>query len=204
MNNFNKLCANSLSGERVVFSITDVPVAADTDNFILMRRDHTPILVTSSVVVGSDIDGVFEGTRIADKDGNLYNVSFQRGFAAMDKNRNVFKLHKLAPFTIVGDNYDLSTCCRARLIYKHDNVIFRLTDIVGVVEDKVVIKNKYLDVNFTDVQQFAGLAVDGNKVFLGDTLPVGKVCMHYGRICVYNNGIYTDLVDGEVIPDVCN
>ena len=200
MRNYSNLRATTTEGKSYSFDIRAVPTVIDTDRFILMHKVGSPILLTDTICLGADINGVYEGTVLRDANGIEYTVSYKRGFAAMDSNRVAHKLHDITPFTVLGENGNISTSCRARVLYKYEDIYFQITDILGVVEDKIIIKNNRVAINFDLVKQFAGLKVDNKRVFLGDEIDDGIVVMHLGRICLYANNKYIDLADKEEIP----
>ena len=199
MKNYSTLRALSTKDEPVIFDISDVPMMMDEEHFVLVRREGSPILRVDTVVLGTDIEGVFEGSRIVDNQGKEYTVSYKRGFAAMDASRKIFKLNSIAPFIYKEVNISATLSCRARIIFKCDDRFFQLRDVVGEKDGFMIIKNNYSLIDPNNIQQFAGMSNNNQRLFLGDNLYSGTVCMRYGRICLYDGNKYVDLVDGEVI-----
>lgn len=186
-------------GKHYDFSVLDVPVLIDDSRFVLLNKPGTPILLVNTIVSGADIPNIYEGSVIV-SDGVEYTVSYKRGFAAMDKHRNVRKLSDLPTYVKVGQLYRFpDRTCRQRLLYKSGNTQIHIKDFVGVDNGKIIVREGYAKIDPESLQLYAGLSINNSKVFLGDTTSSGnKVVMHKGRICVKSDK-YEDLVDGEVI-----
>lgn len=162
-----------------------------------MAKPGSPILLADTVVSCTDIPNVCEGSVLQDINGVKYSVSFKRGFAAMTDDRNVFKLHDLPSYIVLGVvNLPM---CRHRLIYRYGDMQFRLRDFVGIVNGKVVVKESYTPIDLSKVQQYAGLKYNDNNVFLGDRIDGHLVTMHSGRVCLDCGGYFVDLADKQVI-----
>lgn len=194
------LQALTIKGVACKFSIYDVPVAIDDEQFILMAKPGSPILRTQTIVSCTDIPNVCEGTILTDNNGVDYVVSFKRGFAAMDAQRAVVKISDIVGCHISG-SIDLSTIalCRQRLIYRYKDLQFQLKDFVGISDGKAIIKESHTPIELSNVQQYAGLTYNGKNVFFGDYIDGFKVVMHKGRICMDCGDHYVDIADMQVL-----
>ena len=188
------------NGREYVFNICDIPVMIDDSQFVLMAKPGSPILIADTVVAGSDIPGVYEGTLIEDSEGASHLVSFKRGFAAMGSNSGVHKLSELGPFKVIGQKDTASiSLCRQRILYRYNELQFQFKDFVGIVRGVPVIKESYTAIDLRRLQQYAGLTYNGKSVFLGDIIDGCKVIMHKGRICIDKGGYFIDLADNAIM-----
>lgn len=202
MISMNTLSLQTLTakGEFCEFSVHDVPVAVDDEQFVLMAKPGSPILLNKFIVSCTDIPNVHEGTVLVDAKGKEYVVSFKRGFAAMDAERNVIKINEIGDY-IITDTVSLSSIstCRQRLIYKYKDMQFQLKDFVGLSDGKAIIKENYTPIDLNEIQQYAGLTYNSKSVFLGDSIDGNIVVMHMGRICMDCGGYFVDLADMQII-----
>lgn len=200
MTNTMSLKAQTLNGKAYEFSVYDVPVVIDDEQFILMAKPGSPILLTGTIVSCSDVPNVCEGSILTDRNGVSYVVSFKRGFAAMDAQRNVYKICDIDGLTVTG-LMDLSSIslCRQRLIYKCGNNQFQLKDFIGISKGNVIIKEGYASIDISEIQQYAGLTYDGKNVFFGDIIDGSTVVMHAGRVCMFDGVNYIDMTDMQQI-----
>lgn len=194
------LQALTSDGKACRFSVCDVPVVIDDEQFVLMARPGSPILLTHSIVSCTDIPNISEGTVLTDSSGKEYTVSFKRGFAAMDKQRNVVKINEIGEYRVTNTvSLSSISTCRQRLIYKYGDIQFQLKDFVGIIDGKAVIKENYTAIDVSEIQQYAGLTYMGKNVFLGDMIDGNKVTMHAGRICIDYEEYFIDLADMQII-----
>ena len=200
INNYTPLRAQTVSGEYNEFDLTAAPTIIDNEKFVLMLQEGSPVMYTNTVCAGSDIPDVFEGVIIKGNDNKEYTVSYRRGFAAMDESRHVYKLHKLAPFIVLDKPATVSSFCRARLSYKYANITFQFKDIVGAIQNDILVQNKHTPIVLPDIKQAAGVTHNGARVFFGDTIDGKCITMHLGRVCLYDGSSYVDITDGEEIP----
>ena len=198
--NVSNLGCLTTNGDHFDFSVLDVPVLIDDSRFVLFKRPGTPILLLNTVVAGADIENIYEGSVIV-SDGVEYTITYKRGFAAMDKDRNVVKLSHLPSFVKVGQLYRFSKyVCRQRLLYRAGEAQINFKDFIGTFGDDIIVREGYTFLKPDQLRLYAGLSINKNKIFLGDTLGDGSIVkMHKGRICAFKNNQYTDLVDNEVI-----
>lgn len=199
------LSAKDTHGHYHQFSLADVPVLIDEASFVLMAKPGSPILLLESLVCGSDIEDIYEGSIVSDSEGNEYVMSFKRGFAAMNSNREVKKLSEIDGLTVCKRRLDVShssnfLLCRQRLLYLYDGIQFQFKDFIGIVNGMPVIKESYTPIDISRVKQYSGLSYNNQRVYLGDEIQGGIATMHKGRICLYKDGKYIDLTDGmEVV-----
>ena len=194
------LSAKDTHGHYHQFSLADVPVLIDESSFVLMAKPGSPILTLESLVCGSDMDGIYEGSILSDSEGNEYVTSFKRGFAAMNVDRQVKKLCDIDGLTICKRRLDVAhssnfLLCRQRLLYLYDGIQFQFKDFIGIVNGMPVIKESYTPVDMNKVKQYSGLSYNNQRVYLGDEINGGIVTMHKGRICLYKDDKYIDLTD---------
>lgn len=187
-------------GESCEFSVHDVPVTIDDEQFVLMAKPGSPIMLNKFIVSCTDMPNVHEGTILMDSKGKEYIVSFKRGFAAMDAQRNVIKISDIGDYTVTNSvSLSSISTCRQRLIYKYKDIQFQLKDFVGLSDGKAIIKENYTPIVLDEVQQYAGLTYNNKSVFLGDVIDGHKVVMHMGRICMDCGGYFVDLADMQII-----
>lgn len=198
------LRARDARGHYHEFTLNDVPVLVDESSFVLMAKPGSPILLMESLTSGADIKGVYEGTVIADENGAEYVMSYKRGFAAMDSNRNVKKLSDLSSYKVCRRKVDIhkvskAVLCRQRLLYLYHGIQFQFRDFVGIVNGMPIIKESYTPIDIDQVQQYSGLSYEGIRIYLGDSLNGGIVQMYKGRVCLLKDGKYLDLADNTYI-----
>ena len=83
--NVYSLRAMTLDNKPIEFTVLDVPVIVGEDRCVLLNRKFSPILKYSTIVIGSDI-GLYVGDVLKDMAGNLWYVTYNRGFMAVSKN----------------------------------------------------------------------------------------------------------------------
>ena len=198
--NVLNLRACTLTNKYYTFSIKDIPVLVDDNNFILMARPGSPILRFDTIGSLTDIPDIGEGTVLVGENNDVYTISFKRGFAAMSSDRQISKLHELSNYTITAEApHFVGIANRQRLLFKYNNLQFQIKDIVGAIDGKAIVKREHTLVAVDKVQQYAGLTFNNTRVFLGDVIDGGIVTMYKGRVCLHKNNRYIDLTDMQEI-----
>lgn len=200
MRNTLSLKALTTKQEEYTFDIQDIPVMMDEAQFVLMARPGSPILLADTVVTGSDIPGIFEGTTLKDEQGQDYLVSFKRGFAAMGSMSGVRKMSEVGNYTITGyKSVESISLCRQRILFKYNDIQFQFRDFVGIINGNPIIKESYTPIDPAKLRQYAGLTYNGKPVFLGDIIDGCTVTMHNGRICIDKGDYFIDLADNAIM-----
>lgn len=147
---------------------------------------------------GSDIPDLFEGD-ILEHNGKQYVIQYTRGFLAAGPDKEFLFLNQVRDFKKVGTIYDSNTSSRIPLMskipYKYEDLLFYYENIIGPYgTDAIIVEGSKAPVKVADVQQYAGFAYLGQKIFFGDLVDGRPVTMHGGRAVLTTTQGYYDLV----------
>lgn len=224
-NNYPFKALSKNKKELVVFTLEDGICPLDDNFFFLVRRPGTPILRYDSVMVGTDLNGVFEGD-IVEYNEKEHIVAFNRGFALKELNGNeVIHLDKISNYKVV-DN----VCFRPELKREFSPISFKHVDkeyaklsrskkeidikwgiksFYGAIGERLIV-NIYgvkLLVPNDEIQQFAGFYVNykeedkeiSSKIYFSDKIENSPIYMEKGRVCVKYDGIKYDLRRSNIL-----
>ena len=194
--NILKLKAETTAGDDFIFTVLDIPVLIDNNKVVLMNKPGSPILLYNTISVMSDIEGVGEGTVI--EDNGTYTVSFKRGFAAVNNDKEVRKLGDFNTLTI-NTTKNVQNLCRYKILFKSGDIQFQIKDIVGLSAGKCICKRSYNIFELDTIQQYAGITYEDKRIFLGDTIDGNEVSMFKGRICLIIDNKHIDITDGQEV-----
>lgn len=191
------------SKEWYFFTLKDIPVLVASKAFVLLSIKGSPILDLSSIRRGDESSGLFEGDIIS-CDGEEWLVCYERGFYAINKEYTTKYLYQLKDAKVIGDyftdGFPVAMNLRTRYLFKYQDAIFRLEDIVGGEKDEgIIIRSCNHVIKFNDVKQECCMSFDGQRVFFGDVFPEGTIKLHGGRVCFEIEGHYVDLTNGGEI-----
>jgi hypothetical protein len=115
-------------------------------------------------------------------------------------------LYIISDFVLLGDNttidFPVPSLKRNKVLFKYNDVIFRLEDIVGSVNGDLILRSVSKPVPIGDVRQECGMSYNNNRIYFGDKVDVGKVDLRGGRIAVKTKEGYIDLATGGKL-DAC-
>lgn len=190
------------SGEWYGFTINDIPTRFNDKEFALLGKPDTPRLLLNSIRRGDYETGLCEGD-IVTYDGVEWLICYERGFYAINADYETKPLFELTDFNIVGDcfsrEFPIPILKRNKCLFKYKGTIFRLEDIIGPCDGKIILRSLKKPVDVSDIQQEAGMLLDGQRVYFGDVFPGGTVDMYKGRIAYKNGDVYTDIFTGGIL-----
>lgn len=206
--------ALSKSGkEMVIFKLEDGPCPIDSNYFMLAGRPGTPLLRYDSIMMGSDLNGVFSGD-IVEYKGKEYCVSYNRGFAlrSMDGDE-IIRFHQLDinSMKVIGhellDNrgfyfenikpkfkYIDSEYAKAKRL-KSNEIMWGFKSFFGTIDNKLIV-NVYgvkLLIPCNSIQQYTGFSYQGKPVYFNDSIKGSPVYMKSGRVYITQDGMRMDL-----------
>lgn len=200
--NVYSLRAMTLDNKPIEFTVLDVPVIVGEDRCVLLNRKFSPILKYSTIVIGSDI-GLYVGDVLKDMAGNLWYVTYNRGFMAVSKNGEMRPLSDFRRLKVERQvtqrERELYCPVTYKCKYRYRDKIFVHEDIVGKLKDKLVVSKVGQLVVPEEIQQDTDIYIDDKRIFLGDEYEGKKVLMCYGRICTQSDlGAY-DIIRKEYL-----
>lgn len=188
--NVYSLRAMTLDNKPVEFTVLDVPVIVGEDKCVLLNRKFSPILKYSTIVIGSDV-GVYVGDVLRDMAGNLWYVTYNRGFMAVSKQGEMRPLSDFRRLKVerqaTQKEKELYCPVTYKCKYRYGERIFVHEDIVGRLDEGIVVAKVGRLVLPDGVQQDTDIYIDDKRIFLGDTYEGKKVLMCYGRICTQSD-----------------
>lgn len=185
------------------FTIKDVPTTFNEEEFVLLNKPGSPRLQLKSIKRGDPETGLFEGDIIS-MDGSLWVVCYERGFYAINDDYVTQHLYLLKDYTLIGDyftrGFPVSINTRNKHLFKYNNVIFRIEDIVGAYRtDSIILRTCKLPVPITDIKQESCMTMNGKRLFLGDAYEDSTVELYGGRIAIKKDNIFIDLATGGTL-----
>lgn len=191
------LRARSDRGTWVSFSIEDAPCPIDEDSFFLMNRPGTPILLYSTIMHGLDIPNLYEGDIVL-INRNRYIVSHANGYKAVSlrKKSNIIFDENLR-YKVISNIYrepDIHIETTIKNNYKFHSLIFGIDKIYGSYKECLIVNmGGGLLLPIDEIQQDARFSYEGKKIFFGDELNGGEVCLKNGRLCIKQDTKFTDI-----------
>lgn len=194
------LKALTVDGDWFEFTIKDIPTPISEDEFILMNKPGSPKLRLDTIRRGDPEYHLYEGDVIS-VNGDKYTVCYERGFYAINdmyvyRYLSTLKDVKLISVYTESDNATIVPNFRLSHLFKYNNTVFKLNDIVGCYKGNLVIRSIQHTVNPNKVQQECRASYNGKKLYLGDKINNGIVCMYHGKIALKVNNKYIDIIDG--------
>lgn len=182
------------------FSMADLPTLFTPNEFVLLNRPNTPRLLFKSIRRGDSESGLFEGD-IIEMDGREWLICYERGFYAIDSNYIIKHLYTLRDFKVLGTCSEIKSPVpinfRTKHLFSYDGNIFRLNDIIGAYEGKLLLRSLSEPVDVSLIKQECCVTYNGSRVYLGDELDIGTVVLRGGRITVSKEDKIIDIVTGE-------
>ena len=195
----------------IYFGVEDAPVAINDKSSILVNRKNSPMILSKSIVRGTD-DGVFESDFVTwKKDMTLVGfVVYRDGFYVWDYKRdNYIPLRDTSAF-IFTENMRLyrmddinnmrvpirfygggRTFRLNRIMYSKDNMLF------------VEVRNNRGGVNIKDVKLCTGLEFGHTELYFGQSVNDGTIVLHdYHPMVETFNGEYREVEDSDYV-NVC-
>jgi hypothetical protein len=177
----------------------DIPTPFNTKEFALLRRPNTPRLLIDSIRRGDEESGLFEGDIIS-MNGEDWLICYERGFYAINKDYIIRYLYTLSDYKYLGTCFDIKSPIpinfrsRHRFIYK--DLIFRINDIVGAYDDKLLLRPVSKPVNVAEVHQECCITYNKQRIYLNDSIDDGIVELHGGRVTLNKDNNLIDLATG--------
>lgn len=175
----------TINGDWFPFTISDLPVLLDEEYFALFGCSNSPRLRIDSIRRGDYESGLYEGEVIS-MDGCKWVICYERGFYAINEDYVIKHLNTLQDFTVLGDSpevpIDIPVSYRANHLFKVDDTIFRIQDIVGAYNNKLLLRSLREPVDTDRIQQECCATYKGKRVYLGDVLDGCKLELVHGRL----------------------
>lgn len=181
------------------YTFADIPCYINSEEFVLLNRKQSPILLAGEVLMGCDIPDVFEGDIIMDTDtGEQYTVQYIRGIVLTGEKRKY--LYEVPNFMKVGEarNADGSIPfpVSKKLYFKYNNVIMYPRSIYGAIRNKMVLEGFHTVDDMTQIREDARCTYKDQKLFFGDLVDGQVLYMHYGRPVI-------NTPDGKIFDVIC-
>lgn len=200
--NYYTMKTLTTNGDWFQFSMSDLPVLIDEKCFVLLGRQNTPKLRLDSIRRGDVVTGLYEGD-VFSMDGCKWVVCYERGFYAINEEYVIRYLNSLKDFTILGDEsdvkIDVAVSYRANHLFKVKDSIFRLQDIVGALDGKLLLRPVKQPVDPDLIQQECCATYKGKRVYLGDELDGAKLVLYNGRLARMTDEGPIDITTGRVL-----
>lgn len=195
--------ARTLNDEWHPFTIADVPTRFNDEEFALMLKPNSPRLYISNIRRGDVATGLFEGDIIT-SGGVEWLVCYERGFYAINDDRVTKHLYAFTDFQIVGNcfsrEFPIPILMRSKHLFKYDGTVFRLEDIIGCYDgENLILRCCSQPVPSSAIQQDCGIVRNGERLYLGDVIDEGRVCLYKGRIAAKADDVYTDIATGGIL-----
>lgn len=189
--------------EWFIFEMSDIPTLFTSEEFVLMNKPNTPILSLKSIRRGDKDTMLFEGDLI-EMNGDVWTICYERGFYAINADYVIRYLDSLSDYVVIGDCSTMQSPVpinfREKHLFKYKDIIFRLNDIIGAYEGKLLLRSVANPVDVNDINQECCLTYNGTRVFLNDLIDLGStVSLRYGRVVTKVNGEFVDITNGGVI-----
>lgn len=177
----------TIDNEWYEFSMKDIPTHQNLEQFVLMNKFSTPILKSDSIMRGDIETGLFEGDVIL-HDGEEWLVCYERGFYVINRNYFVKHLYSLDKFEVIGRCTEFKgfppISFKKKYLFKHRNTCFKLSDIAGAYEGKVLLRSIAYPISTDSIQQDCSLRYNKEYVYLGDKINNSSVALRGGRITI--------------------
>ena len=198
--------ALTAKNEWYTFTIADIPTPFSETEFALLGQPGSPRLQLKTIKRGDSETGLFDGDVIL-MAGEEWLVSYERGFYIINALYETKFLYEVTDFSVLGSCYtDRDFPIKPKLciknLFKFKDKVFRIVDIVGTHTGDSLILRCYgspVLIGVDDVQQECGMSRNKTRLYLGDELDGGIVELYGGRICLFANGVYTDLTTGGIV-----
>lgn len=201
--NYFIMKARTLSDEWYEFSLADIPTLQNREQFVLMSKPGAPILSNQRLLRGDREFGVFEGD-VVKALGRLWLICYERGFHAINTDYSIKHLYQLGEFDKVGYCTEFMglppITFKRRFLFKYKEQIFRLEDIVGAYDGKLLLRSVSAPVDASEIQQDCGVRCGGPLLYLGDEVKESSIRLAGGRIVIDGgNGKLIDIATGGVL-----
>lgn len=183
----------TFNGAPYMFNIEECPVLLNENTMALVNKKFSPLIRPSSIVLGNEETGLFEGDYVIDSHSHklIGNIIYDRGFRILllDSGRIINVEDADSFYTTVNAKF-----CNQENIYKYhpdilfkaNGMIFTLDKLVCVNGDKLVVYLKLLEgIYIRDIRLCTGIIkrnipiaygdmFDGGIVVLKDNVPMVK------------------------------
>lgn len=177
------------------FSLHDIPCRIDENTFALLNRPFSPLLQLDKIRRGDYESGYYEGD-IIDVNGVRNIICYKRGFYAINEEYQVTNLYQLPPATKYldqydGENFSITVPFRHKQLYTYNGVQFRLDDIVGKFEDKILVRMFDSPIPPGEIKQECCMSYNDKRLYLGDDIEGKPAELHGGRVTIVkDDGVY--------------
>ena len=173
------------NGDWFPFSMSDLPVLLNEECFVLFGCANSPWLRIDSIRRGDPETGLYEG-EVIQMDGCNWVICYERGFYAINEDYISKHLNTLRDYTVLGDApnvpIEMSVSSRANHLFKIDDTIFRIQDIVGAFDGKLLLRSLKEPIDTDKIQQECCATYKGKRVYLGDMLDGCPLELVNGRL----------------------
>ena len=179
--------ALTVNNDWYVFTIADIPTPIDDGLFILLGKSNSPKLRLDTIRRGDQESMLFEGD-VINMNGDRWLVCYERGFYVINSSYIIKHLYQLDEYTFMGtcDNQKpiVPISFKMKHLFRYGDIVFRLNDIAGGYDNKVIVRACRNHISPEDIQQECCMTIDNVKVYLGDTIGDSTVELHGGRIAL--------------------
>lgn len=173
------------NGDWFPFSMSDLPVLLNEECFVLFGCTNSPWLRIDSIRRGDPETGLYEG-EVIQMDGCKWVICYERGFYAINEDYISKHLNTLRDYTVLGDApnvpIEMSVSYRANHLFKVNDTIFRIQDIVGAYDGKLLLRSLKEPIDTDKIQQECCATYKGKRVYLGDMLDGCPLELVNGRL----------------------
>lgn len=189
-------------GEPYHFSLQDIPVLINRDEFVLLNKPGSPRLNMWQIRRGDEEYDLYDGDLIS-MHGDTWVVCYERGFYAINEAREIKYLDQLRNYEFLSGSWDVPTPVpveyKKKHKFKYKDFIFGIDNIVGMHEGKIMIRTFDYPIDAAEVQQECSLSYGDEKLYFGDMVQGCTVELYKGRVAICKNGDYIDLATEEVL-----
>lgn len=190
------------NGDWFTFSMEDLPVLLDDEHFALFGQSKSPWLRIDSIRRGDPEYGLYEG-EVLSMDGENWLVCYERGFYVISESYVIRYLDDLSDYQVIGNvpniKINVPVSFRANHLFKVKDNIFRIQDVVGAFNGKLLLRPVNTPVDVTDVQQECCATYEGKRVYLGDILDGAELKLYHGRLARMTNAGAIDITTGRAV-----
>lgn len=181
------------------FTLKDLPTLFTATEFALLAKPKSPKLLVNTIRRGDIESGLYEGD-VVEADGCKWLICYERGFYAINEDYVIKYLNTLNNPKFLGTNLDIDIgipiSFRSKNLFKYKDVIFRLQDIVGAYNGKMLLRFAKEPVDPDDIQQECCITYNNVRVYLGDVFDGKKIELHGGRITLCDSETMIDITTG--------
>lgn len=203
MSNFSLKALSKEGNSLTEFTLLDGPYPLSQQYFGLMNRPGTPYLRYDSVVRATGVADLYDGD-IVESQGKRYIILYQKGYYAytIDKKEKIPINDLINPIVVdhafFSEEFSFPHNRSKKTLFKYDDIIFKLEDIYGVSNDKIILHHKRgILLNPDKIQQKANITYNGTPLFFGDEVNKRTLVLRNGQPLFRVRGRYKTVREME-------